>query len=467
MPTTVKDKWKQLQKCKTLSELSALIPEEGFTTVIFLMICVYIWLPVSWFYRVISPEVPQLLLVPMNFFRLIPRQITLFFTGFFLLYLLGRTKGHRLKALKSCFSLKEKPFHVFLLLYLIWIFISCICSPDVSLAFRGTFERQEGFWTYLEYGCLFFLASHVKAPRHRRLLFYQFSIAAAVNAVFVLLQYRQILYPFRAKSTGPLHFAFSHYSGYLAYASHYGYFVVLALLCICAFLCIAPKKLRIPLILEALFLTWTIAINGNENAFFTILITLCISIVLVALINSSYAKIIGLEAVGFLLACAIVCFLPENCFGSPELIENIFHVQISDASKKEDAEPSENHQKEYAREYICEHPILGNGPDQRILRKDENDTSENTRLLNEYLYLLLAFGFPGVLFYIGALLSGIGSRLRRIKSIPPGNVLTLIPVIGYCISAIRGYSVFTVYPYFVILFAFCLTPTSPKESEAS
>jgi O-antigen ligase len=85
---------------------------------------------------------------------------------------------------------------------------------------------------------------------------------------------------------------------------------------------------------------------------------------------------------------------------------------------------------------ISQKPILGFGPDMMIDRWGYACVSMTPH--NEYLECALYMGIPGLVMYLGGLITLFVSRVKRIKKLPPYMIVAAGAIIAYLVSAFFG-----------------------------
>ena len=377
-------------------------------------------------------------------------------------FILKKIKEDKIKSKKEIL-----PIFIFLI-YMIWTLIACIFSPNKKLAFWGTEYRRDGYLMYIIYAGYFFCAYLLESKELRKMLLNLFTGVSVFLIIMskislILLQYTDV-------------FTYSIDSSVFFQFNHYGYYLMMSLMC-CFGLLISEKNKILKIVYLALYTLISYALIFN-NTFGRYLATSIILIVwcLYTLLKKKDRKITLIAISIFILLSAIVtkdgknvAFENISSFGGDikTIITKVLKIDENNPELEEDFEKAGTSRMllwKNGVKFIKERPIIGYGPE-NLEEKYASVSIDQDRPHNLLIQLATTSGIPGMILYIVAV--GI-IVIRGIKNLINNNdtgKIFLIVIVTYLISAMFGNSMYYTSPYYFIFLGFLMNCNRHKQKD--
>lgn len=118
--------------------------------------------------------------------------------------------------------LQENLFIIFLILYLLWVFLSCLFSSNKFISFFGSDYLSEGFVCYLSYFGLFMNSLIITKKEYFNKIMNVFIFSVTFISIVTLLDYY----------FGNLNFHFTrNFTSIFMNENHYAYYLIKGLVC--------------------------------------------------------------------------------------------------------------------------------------------------------------------------------------------------------------------------------------------
>ncbi len=391
-------------------------------------------------------------------------------TATILLYILTKMSYNDFDLLQVVKMIKDKePWLLFWIALLMWGIIPCLNSVSIRGAFLGATELYSGYITHVFMLCVMgcaFLLSH----EGRKRVIYTY-VAVSDMLVIIMLAFNYDI---------PFIRWFSAYAGDSTFtnSNHYGYYLAMAIPFLAAMYFIEYDKAEADLEVSKLpciiyLISYVIHMQGmviNDcmgaflGVFFSVIILIIFWAVRKRKLRFAYlVPLMLLVVIVYLSYVGIIYSImgPTTGTSLSTLFRDIFKV----AKKSEGYEAAGTNRIflwKQAIKAIAERPILGYGPDIMYNKSEEAVVSMTPH--NEFLECALYLGIPGLILYLGGLLSLFVSRLKRLKELPDYMIAAAAAVIGYQISAFFGVRKFHIVPY-MFMFLGMLIVNNNNEKE--
>lgn len=439
-----------LLKCKNFKELYSQITRKDYNYLAYYTLFLLIIIPLL--------EIPLYYLNNQFWYDFYP--ILMKFTGttavVFVLFMLA---GYIVNKDLSIFNIiHTRPYLIFLGSFLLWCLISALLSNNHVYSLIGSFDRHEGFITYVYYGALFLCALTLTDNTLKKKLLTTFIGVSLILSVMMLFQYKWPLDSRIVKTTCSS--VFFHFN-------HFGYYLTLTLTALFGLYIQEESSRRRILILCLIFFeTFVLIVNDTFGCFLSTLICIGIMALLYRIHDGSFNKrFLHILAV-FIFCNLFVCIIFHNTgFGMniPDSFEQLFNDLglISDNMVKDEDVSLDSIGTgrgivwSRTAKLILQRPLFGYGPEMLTTQYMSMGDFVRSRPANEYLYYAAAMGIPALIFYLGILIDILVIQLKRIKQLSSITLLSATCVCGYLISAVFGNSTFYITPYFFMYLGFC------------
>lgn len=349
---------------------------------------------------------------------------------------------------------REKAGHeVWLLLLLglwFWSLVCALCAEDLVIAFKGTTNLSEGFYTYCifaaTFGCAYMIDDDNKKLKLIRLY------VTVTNILAILMYFQENQIPILKE------FNLWYETSVFLNSNHYGYVLSMSLMCIVGlyYRTIGNSDIKgmIKYGISFLLQMYILMINNTFGAYLAICLAMVMSIVIILVRKE---KIRWMHALPFLATIVLTVIsalgLMHNYVGQTigesciEFMKDLFKV-AKRAEGYEKAGTNRIFLWKEALKLIPKHPLVGVGPEG--LTGEYFATTGYTRPHNEYIQWAVFCGIPGLALYLSALITLCVNRVRRLKSVSDVQLIAAFAVIGYLISAFFGNTKYYITPYFLI-----------------
>lgn len=355
-------------------------------------------------------------------------------------------------SIRRCFS--HKPWNVFFLLLFGWIVVNAFTvAPDLTIALAGDSSRYEGVFSIVAYVGFFAVASQLTNEKYKT-IWINFTIGVAcVLAVMAI-------YAFKAENPIVLSYMTHFLDGYgsvtiqatFPHYNHFGYYLCMMIVLTSGMALRANDKIKRVCYLPALaLLEYVLATNGTRGAMIGVIFGVGFLSAFCWMRKETSAKMIlliwgviilaSLPATGFLSRFSSIFLSAGGAVGVESFAENVDMGNGRLTLWKDSIL------------LIKQKPITGFGINMSYyylqLVYDIADMPHN-----EYLQYAVDLGIPGLLLYIGALVSLFVHSIKKIKQLPVSCILAGCAAIAYGVSAFFGVSLVQVIPFYFILLGF-------------
>ncbi len=367
------------------------------------------------------------------------------------------------------FSRREKlsnksliPLYLFIA-FLIYLLFSCLFASNVKFAFYGSEYRHEGYYTYLAYAGICFLAILIK-PENKKIVYNALIVVALFLAVLNLLEF---------KGKDMIFIYNSSKSAIFTNQNHFAYFLVIPI--ISSIMLLESEKwylkpiylISYSILLIALIDSWT------TGSYLAVLVT--ILAILFYQIIARKKWVCGLVALGIFIICT---FGYKNVYTNKPIIEDvkiitnqatsivgkdkeniINFVKTDDIKDYKELNEDEKAIANYGSKrlliwinslkLIRQKPILGYG-----LENVSEDVLGGGagRPHNLILQMCLFAGIPGALLYLTAVAIVMIKGLINFKYMDTIIAVSYFGCFAYLISAMFGNTMYYTSPFFLIFF---------------
>ena len=388
-------------------------------------------------------------------------QISLICLLIFISYSTFKNKHFIISKLKNNISL------LFLILFIVWVFISSILSNDISLAFNGSDYRHEGFFMYIYYAVFFLTSLCINNDNKKINLSKVNSLCSTLISITVIYQY---LNPLNNRCVS------TNLTGVFFHFNHCGYYLAISIVAT-SLLIVIERTIRKKGMYSIMMIIQVSAliVNDTFGAYLAVLLTLLILIILLK-INNNYNNsscnnifcnyqllIIFTPLLIFIIVTVIL-----NILGIGKFVDNfsslfsdlgsLFNKFLGskDSSYYKDKESTGTARLDLwkaAIKYSLNHPLLGSGLEQ-LTPYYKSLNFIQTKPANEYIYILVSSGFPALIFYLMWIGKIFLNKIKKIKVLSNTELIGILCSISYLISAFFGNSTFYITPYFLMFLAF-------------
>ena len=341
---------------------------------------------------------------------------------------------------------------ILLISFLIWSFISSCLSNNKSISFLGTDYRKEGFLTYLFYGGFIGIGAMINDKNKYKILANIILITAIYGGAINLLGNEISLKLF---ATNP-------YAGFFHHFNHFAYFLNICIF-IAILLMLDAKKILFKLyyFIVYIFLLFILIINNTFGVYLAILFS--IIILIIYLIKNKLYKYAIIIFLPFLI---LSCILKSDNYQYNKTIvfDNFVDLGYDLKILTNNSKNTENNiNSEIVNidsvgsdrgglwrnglNFIKQKPLFGYGPDN--LESEYNKLNiDMDRAHNLIIQLAATTGIIGCLFYFSSLFVILIYNFKRNKF----TLAISLIIVSYLISSMFGNSMYTISPYFMLLF---------------
>jgi len=380
---------------------------------------------------------------------------------------------HRIKKSENKKNTIKELIPIFLfVLYMAWTLISCIFSPDRYRAFHGNYYRQEGYFMYLNYAGYFLCAFLLENKKLRKILLNIFIIVSvyliAITRISVLTEnFNNNLVNNDIESA------------VFAQFNHYGYYLMMTLVCSLVLFMTEKNKIFKILYLVAFTVIGYALIYNNTFGCYLATSIMLILYTIYCLIKKKDRKQILIAVIIFTILSCIITKDNENvAFNNIKsfahdivtIVLKVTGIEIEGFDREQIDKEFENAGTSRMElwtngiKFILERPILGYGPDNLRMKYDEVSIKQD-RPHNLLIQLATTSGIPGMLIYVTAVGIIIVKAIKRLLKNDENGKIFLIIVITYLISAMFGNSMYYTSPYFFIFLGSLMNCNLKKKEE--
>ena len=389
----------------------------------------------------------------IQIYRLLFRRLGFATSGFVMICLTLRCK-----ALIKQLSFKRSPWFCFLGCLLIWSGICTVLSDNLTNAVLGGSYMNDGFLSYLFYAGVFLCASLIRQGKYRlRILRLYATVVCYLAAIMVIQELTDsafLLYCFPARRAVVFN-QFNHFGYILCMASH-------ALTGLYLYDRHAGAVKRFLYLLAFSFLVYSLLLNETFGSYLAALFVFPVIYFFYARSGRKIHWKILLPPALFLtisvMNCSGITPGPYNLLNDfSQLAEDILSISVG-AEEASDAGTGRFALWRDTVYRIAQRPIFGFGPNGFW---GKNAITDGKTPHNEYLQVAGYLGIPGLLLYLGALLSLAVRRWKSITVLEPTVLAVSGVMIVYLFSAYFGNPVFNTFPFFWIYYGLTAGPLLP------
>lgn len=346
---------------------------------------------------------------------------------------------HRKKAFKWTFL--KRPWTGFFAVLLFWSLFAILPAADKKLAIFGGAYRYEGFLSFLAYAGIFVNAALIKSDKYRKIIFAVVTATSTLLAGFAML--KDIAgASFLMSRSGQV----NRFSATFINSNHYGYYLCVSMIVI-AGLFMTSKKWWWKLITGACFAVNLIVLlyNSTLGAYLALALGLIVFFVFY-IIRKGIVKALPIL---ILIALFIgLSFVINNHRVLNDL--KLLTTQTGDLVSIIDSGVADTEEGQQAINKIgsgrgrlwkktikvmLDNPLIGVGTDNIQLYIDYQIPH------NEYLQVGANLGFPGLAFYLAALISCFAYAMKNLRKMSDGALVAGMATLVYCVSAFTGISI--------------------------
>ncbi len=319
-------------------------------------------------------------------------------------------------------ALRAQPWFYLFGLFLLW---SCVCTAKADYKYfslvGGSYMR-DGLVSYFIYGAVFLCASALRREDYRRKLMLCFTGVVAFIALIMLVQEATDIYFLNYCFSSARAVVFNQFN-------HLGY-----MLCMSSAACFGfflyesgDKRLKLLYLAGFFFLVYALVVNDTFGALLAVITAIPVALLFYWRSGRKVNwRALGL-AVLIVVAAVLIVFAVTGTNGplgnfiqlKNDLVETV--------------------------EWIRWRPIFGFGPEGLVRR---HALSDNRLPHNTYLQITAFTGFPGLFFYLSALITLAVHHWRKIKSLDTMVLIASGTAFAYMVSQTFGAPIYNVEPYF-------------------
>ena len=452
---------KKLRECKNFGELYETIGEANFENVAYVLTILLIVAPV--FAGIVNYFMIQdsyNYITPYNAYEYNYKCMPIWNIVFMLmcfwcvLYYAGKISYNKY-GVKNIFSKikNEQRWMVWWLILLVWTLIPVLFSPDIQGAFLGTSQLASGyishFYTMGVMGCVIMVANSKKKEE----IVWAFIIIMNVLSIIMIAYEYDI----------PFLRLFTATSGVSVYtnSNHFGYMITLTCLAITGLyykLLSSNEDKRQKKILFCLISfvvqAFSIIINDTLGSYLAIVVAL-IAVPFIWLGNKKKIKIICFIPHLILLVLTVLSYYGAFPTKLGSTIGQSLVVFVFDLLKVKQQTEGYRHAGTDRMglwidtvKKISESPIVGYGPGVISYRNGKYILWDTPH--NEFLECALFMGIPGLVLYLGGLITLCIDKCRNIKKLTTSELIAGGVIIGYLASSFFGVRKYNTVCYFFV-----------------
>lgn len=445
--------FQELKKCKTFKEIYTVLGTKPFETAAFVLVLLWCLLPVwaaheSFYWGIVGVNNLQKNYATMEGYKIAMQLVGSLSLVFVCFYLLGRIVMNKGQILKK---IKAEPWHFCLLAMLVWSCISTVLSDDIYTSFHGTSYRFDGLKSYFFYAAMYVCAFIVSNTKHRRVVCDVFVIVASYVGLLVILQDFGNEFLNQCFVGGPRTAMFFQFN-------HTGYFLNLGIVCLMGLYVHETRLgLRIYYAISLAFQLFAILVNSTFGSYLGSFFAMFMVIAFYIRKNRkfSYKLLVTILILFLVSAASYLGYVPTS--SGEDMRVNL--MELFSDSKDILEDPLDATGAGHGRmtlwqqglKMIPKRPIFGYGPEQ--LDEELSEIMWVDRPDNEFIQHGVFLGIPGLLFYLGALITLFMRQWTHMRKL---NDITLVAagcVIAYLISSLFGNTMFYTVPYLYMFWA--------------
>ena len=346
--------------------------------------------------------------------------------------------------------IKREPWNVFFLMLFVWIIICTMHSANKYTSIFGTEYRYEGLVTYCCYAAVYMCAHIVKEAKYRKCIFNTYAVTAVILGICLLLQDNHLLYMHKI-------FVYDRATVFSQF-NHFGYYLNMSILVMTGlFLTSDVKKNEIMYAAGMAFQLFCLLVNNTFGAYLGSMFgVIAVCIMYVVRTNNIKKILVPIIIYISLSAVSMSGIIPSSSGQNLKVNLSTFshdvNAVVSDAEDADGAGTGRMRLWKACLKMIPESPILGYGPEQ-LNEKYAGElggvlAGGTDRPENEYIQYMVFMGIPGLVMYMGALISMMICQLKKIKKMELITIASAGCALAYAAGACFGNSMYYTTPYF-------------------
>jgi len=340
-------------------------------------------------------------------------------------------------------NIKKKPWYYFLSLLFLWAIVCTLKSDDIYIAIVGNYYVCDNLCSYFVYASVFVCATLIKDNNKRIRLLKTFAYVILYIALIMIVQewlrldWLDYLFPsFKAV-------VFNQFN-------HLGYMLCMTLYCFLTLFLYEDKKIYL---IPFTIIVYALIMNDTFGSYLASLVVLPIAYI-IYMISNHKIDIIKLIPVFLFVGISLLSIL--NLLPNANTLGNNLGQFGNDLGKistqAQDIGSVGTDRMQLwidTIERIKERPLFGFGPNGFI---GANSITNGDIPHNEYLQITAFLGIPGIILFLGSLITLCVNKLRKVKKLSLSVLCTGTVMIVYLASACFGNPIFNTYPYFWMFF---------------
>ena len=446
----------KLKKCKTLKEIYEMLGENFFEKTAMYIVMGWCLLPIlSIFFHIRWVGMAeQTFMYRLNILSSYQTAVLLmgvltveFLTAYFIGMILTRSNNWKNELFEF---IKREPWNVFFLMLFVWIIICTMHSNDKYTSIFGTEYRYEGLVTYCCYAAVYMCTHIVKEAKYRKYIFNTYAVTAVILGICLLLQDNHLLYMQKI-------FVYDRATVFSQF-NHFGYYLNMSILVMTGlFLTSDIKKNEIMYAAGIAFQLFCLLVNNTFGAYLGSMFGVIAVCIMYVVRTNNIKKILVLIIIYISLSTVSMSgIIPSSSGQNLKVNLSTFSHDVNAvASNAEDADGAGTGRMRLWKaclKMIPESPILGYGPEQ-LNEKYSGElggvlAGGTDRPENEYIQYMVFMGIPGLVMYMGALISMMICQLKKIKKMELITIASAGCALAYAAGACFGNSMYYTTPYF-------------------
>jgi len=358
-------------------------------------------------------------------------------------------------------NMKKQPWFYMLFFLLVWSVISWAHSEHPWDQLNGHPDGADGLTSFFIYGSCMFCAVLIRSVKKKRIIIYSFTTITTFCSLLMLGQVKGLSFFTGAYGTGP--------DSVFDQFNHFGYYLTMSICCCFGmFIYEESVKARAYALLSLTFQFYCLVINDTFGCY---LATVCATVFILAFVLRSSKKFhwsflipvavyIGLSVLNkyapglFFKAASNVGSNLGTFVGDVDLV-------IKDPENAGGAGTTRFMLWTNAIRMFVKRPILGYGPEGFFYSSVW--PLYDWKPHNEYIQYLSFLGIPGIVAYLGAIITLFVHQWINLKKLKPTTIIIAGIIAGYMISACFGNTKYYVSPIFFMFLGFAASLDDDSE----
>ena len=343
-------------------------------------------------------------------------------------------------------KIKKKNISIlFLSIYILWAFISCLFSTNKFNSFFGNGYMQEGFFTYLCYFSLFLNSTIILKKIYIFKILKLFSFLGFFLSIFVLISHYFTIDFYHSLEFRPFVSIFYN-------ENHSAYFFMMTYICSIMLYYFSNEKFKFIYLVFSIIILDCLILNSSLGPY--------LSCVFCLILLFLYLLIKKLNVVKFIIIIFLFIFVSAingdvNLYNYNGVVSDIktFNEGIKNNDLKSIDKVGTNRVAlwRYGLKFIGEKPIFGYGIETLYEQYSKYDIPDvSSRPHNEFIQIAAFMGIPALILYLLFLFSIFIPILKKLKNCDEIIVMLAFICISYLVSSFVGVSMFYTTPFLFI-----------------